>query len=232
MRTYRDLFGVPEFRVLFVTQCLTMAAAATAGLALGTIVHEETGSAVLTGLSMFGGPLVALLASAFLLSASDIIRPRRALVLVAAAIAVADLVQAVPGDAVAGAVRAARGGLAGAVDIGRRRRRLHGGPAAAGGVRARPGDPQHRRGVDADRGLRDRRRPPHRAQAREPVPGRGRVCRAGGRAAAAGAGGPGGPRERTRRPAYPRGQPAAPRLPGAPTALPELVGAERPDRGL
>ena len=48
-----------------------MVAGATAGLALGTIVHEETGSALLTGLSMFGGPLVALLASAFLLSASD-----------------------------------------------------------------------------------------------------------------------------------------------------------------
>jgi MFS family permease len=97
VRTYRDLFGVPEFRVLFVTQCLTMAAAATASLALGTIVHRETGSAVLTGLSMFGGPLVALLASAFLLSASDLVRPRRALVLVATTVAVADLVQAVPG---------------------------------------------------------------------------------------------------------------------------------------
>jgi MFS family permease len=97
VRTYRDLFGVPEFRVLFVTQCLTMAAAATSSLALGTIVHRETGSAVLTGLSMFGGPLVALLASAFLLSASDLVRPRRALVLVATTVAVADLVQAVPG---------------------------------------------------------------------------------------------------------------------------------------
>ena len=97
MRTYRDLFGVPEFRVLFASQCLTMAGAATAGLALGTIVHRETGSAVLTGLSMFGGPLVALLASAFLLSASDLMRPRRALVMVAVVIAVADLVQALPG---------------------------------------------------------------------------------------------------------------------------------------
>lgn len=97
MRTYRDLFAVAEFRVLFVSQCLTMVAAATAGLALGTIVHRETGSAVLTGLSMFGGPIAALIASAFWLSASDLVRPRRALVTVASVIAVADLVQAVPG---------------------------------------------------------------------------------------------------------------------------------------
>ena len=97
MRTYRELFGVAEFRTLFVTQCLTMAAGATSGLALGTIVHAETGSAVLTGLSMFGGPLVALLASSFLLAASDTVRPRRALVTVALVIAAADLVQALPG---------------------------------------------------------------------------------------------------------------------------------------
>lgn len=96
MRTYRELFGVAEFRTLFVAQCLTMVAGATASLALGTIVHEQTGSAVLTGLSMFGGPIAALLASAFLLSASDTIRPRRALVLVALVVAAADLVQAVP----------------------------------------------------------------------------------------------------------------------------------------
>jgi len=97
VKTYRELFGIPEFRTLFVSQCLTMAAGATAGLALGTIVHAETGSAVLTGLSMFGGPLVALLASTFVLAASDTVRPRRALVLVAVTVAAADLAQAVPG---------------------------------------------------------------------------------------------------------------------------------------
>ncbi|HEX6150919.1 hypothetical protein [Nocardioides sp.] len=97
MKTYRELFAVAEFRTLFVAQCLTMAAGATSGLALGTIVHAETGSAVLTGLSMFGGPLVALLASSFVLAASDTIRPRKALVLVGVVVALADLVQAVPG---------------------------------------------------------------------------------------------------------------------------------------
>ena len=97
MRTYREIFGVAEFRTLFVAQCLTMAAGATSGLALGTIVHAETGSAVLTGLSMFGGPLAALLASGFVLAASDTLRPRQALTLVAVVVTLADLLQAIPG---------------------------------------------------------------------------------------------------------------------------------------
>jgi hypothetical protein len=97
MHTYRDLFAVAEFRVLFVTQCLTMVAGATSGLALGTITFAQTGSAVLTGLSMFGGPLVALVSSTFLLSASDVMRPRRALAMVATVVCLVDLLQAVPG---------------------------------------------------------------------------------------------------------------------------------------
>jgi hypothetical protein len=97
VHTYRELFAVAEFRVLFVTQCLTMIAGATSGLALGTITFAQTGSAVLTGLSMFGGPLVALLTSTFLLSASDVMRPRRALALVAIVVCLVDLLQAVPG---------------------------------------------------------------------------------------------------------------------------------------
>lgn len=97
MRTYRQLFATAEFRTLFVAQSLTMAAGASAGLALGTITFAETGSALLTGLSMFGGPLVALLSSSFLLSASDTLRPRTALVVVAAVVGALDLVQAIPG---------------------------------------------------------------------------------------------------------------------------------------
>lgn len=102
MHTYRQLFAVPQFRTLFVAQCLTMAAGATAGLALGTITFAETGSALLTGLSMFGGPLVGVLSSTFLLSASDTLRPRTALVVVATAVGVIDLLQAVPGLPVPG----------------------------------------------------------------------------------------------------------------------------------
>ena len=97
MNTYRSLFAVAEFRVLFVAQCLNMIAGATAGLALGTITFAETGSAVLTGLSMFGGPFIALLSSTFLLSVSDVMRPRRALTLVASAVCLVELAQSIPG---------------------------------------------------------------------------------------------------------------------------------------
>lgn len=97
MRTYRELFGVAEFRTLFVAQCLTMASAAVSGLALGTTTYAATGSPVLTALSLFGGPLVRLAASWFLGAWSDLLRPRTALLLVASVMAATDAVQAVPG---------------------------------------------------------------------------------------------------------------------------------------
>ena len=97
MRTYRQLFGVAEFRALFGTQCLTVAAASIGSLALGTITYSATHNAVLSGLAMFGGPLIRLAASWFLLSASDLLRPRQALAAVAAIGCAADLLQAIPG---------------------------------------------------------------------------------------------------------------------------------------
>jgi hypothetical protein len=97
VRTYRELFGVAEFRVLFVIQCLSMAAAAIGSLALATITYAATHNPVLSGLALFGGPLVRLAASWFLLSASDLLRPRQALAAAAAVTCGADLLQAVPG---------------------------------------------------------------------------------------------------------------------------------------
>ncbi len=97
MRTYRQLFGVTEFRALFGTQCLTVAAASIGSLALGTITYSATHNALLSGLAMFGGPLIRLAASWFLLSASDLLRPRQALAAVAAIGCAADLLQAIPG---------------------------------------------------------------------------------------------------------------------------------------
>jgi hypothetical protein len=97
MRTYTELFAIREFRVLFVTRCLAVASMSVASLALGTITYAETGSAVLTALSLFGGPLITLLGSATLLGASDMLRPRTALLLLAGASLVADALQAVPG---------------------------------------------------------------------------------------------------------------------------------------
>ncbi len=97
VKTYRQLFGVGEFRVLFLSQCLTLAAHSVASLALGTITYQATGSPILTALSMFGGPLVRLVGTAFLGAIADIIRPRTALMVVALAGLTADLLQAIPG---------------------------------------------------------------------------------------------------------------------------------------
>ncbi|MGH3247342.1 MAG: MFS transporter [Trebonia sp.] len=97
MRTYRELFAVAEFRALFIAQCLAMAAASAGSLALGTVTYAATGNAVLTGLSMFGGPLIRLAASWFTSSAADLLRPRQALMAVAAVTGAADLLQALPG---------------------------------------------------------------------------------------------------------------------------------------
>lgn len=85
-----------EFRALFVTQCLTVGAASVGSLALGTIIYTSTGSPVLSALAMFGGPLVRLVATWFLASASDLLRPRQALTALAVVTVAADGLQAVP----------------------------------------------------------------------------------------------------------------------------------------
>ena len=96
VKTYRQLFAVTEFRVMFLSQCLMVMSGSVASLALGTIMFAATGSPVLTGLSMFGGPLVRLLGSWFLLALSDTLRPRQAQVVVGATIVVSSLLQALP----------------------------------------------------------------------------------------------------------------------------------------
>ena len=97
MKTYRQLFAVPEFRVLFLVQCLNVGAYAVASLALGTITFAATGSPVLTALAMFGAPLMRIVGQSLFGSGSDLVRPRTALVLVAATTLVTDLLQAIPG---------------------------------------------------------------------------------------------------------------------------------------
>lgn len=97
MRTYREVFGVGEFRAIFAAQSLTVASASIGSLALGTTTYAATGNAIASGLAISGGPLIRLVASWFLLSASDLLRPRTALCVTAAASLVADLLQALPG---------------------------------------------------------------------------------------------------------------------------------------
>jgi predicted MFS family arabinose efflux permease len=95
--TYRQLFAIREFRVLFVNRCVVMISVAASGLALGTITYDDTRSPVLTGLSMFGGPLVSLVASQLLLASSDSVRPRTALMFQMGAALASDALQLVPG---------------------------------------------------------------------------------------------------------------------------------------
>lgn len=95
--TYRSLFAVREFRVLFANFCVVVISVAASGLALATITYEATGSAVLSGLSMFGGPLVTIVVSQLLLASSDRVRPRTALMCQAGAALVANSLQLVPG---------------------------------------------------------------------------------------------------------------------------------------
>ncbi len=97
MHTYRQLFGISEFRTVFGAQCLTVASASIGSLALGMITYAATGNAIASGLAMCGGPLIRLIASWFLLSASDLLRPRTALCVTALASLAADLLQALPG---------------------------------------------------------------------------------------------------------------------------------------
>jgi len=95
--TYRSLFAIREFRVLFVNRCVVVISVAASGLALATITYEATRSALLSGLSMFGGPLVSLVVSQLLLASSDRVKPRTALTGQMGAALVSDALQLVPG---------------------------------------------------------------------------------------------------------------------------------------
>jgi hypothetical protein len=96
VRTYTELFAVSEFRVLFLSTCLNVGASSMASLALGTITFATTGSATFTALAMFGGPLVTLLGSSVLMSASDLLRPRFAILLIGGLLTAVNAVQAIP----------------------------------------------------------------------------------------------------------------------------------------
>lgn len=96
MTTYRSLFAIREFRVLFLARLFMMTGVVIGGLALGTVMYDATGSPVLTALAMFGGPLIQLVTSHFLLASSDLLRPRTALVITGMVAAVDDLLQLIP----------------------------------------------------------------------------------------------------------------------------------------
>ncbi|TDU03371.1 putative MFS family arabinose efflux permease [Streptomyces sp. 846.5] len=99
MTTYRDLFAVQQFRVLFVVRLFTMTAVVVNSLALGTVMYDQTRSSFLTAVSLFGGPLVQLGTARYLLASSDLLRPRTAMVLAACVSVTTATLQALPGEA-------------------------------------------------------------------------------------------------------------------------------------
>lgn len=97
MRTYQELFETPEFAPLLAVSAAHVAALTVSGLALGTLVHDSTGSPLLAALSMFGPKLVQMIGASVLLSAADRLPPRAATVGLALFFAVATTALALPG---------------------------------------------------------------------------------------------------------------------------------------
>ncbi|WP_037669820.1 MFS transporter [Streptomyces griseus] len=97
MRSYRDLFHVPEFTPLFLSAAGHTAAQTVSGLALGTLVYRATDSPLLSAVSMFGPSLAQVLGATFLLSGADRLPPRATLAGIACAFAAGTAVLALPG---------------------------------------------------------------------------------------------------------------------------------------
>ncbi|WP_448642615.1 hypothetical protein [Geodermatophilus sp. URMC 63] len=97
MLTYRALFALPAFRALWTGSALTTVASTTSSLALATLVHRQTGSALLTAVAAFGPSTAQALGATTLMSAADASPPRRTLVLVGTASTLALALQALPG---------------------------------------------------------------------------------------------------------------------------------------
>lgn len=97
MTTYRELFAVREFTVMFALRCTVLLSVSVASLALGTITYSSTGSTVLTALAVFGGPLVTLIGSSTVLGLSDTLRPRTATQANLVAMTGESALQAIPG---------------------------------------------------------------------------------------------------------------------------------------
>ncbi|TDD95442.1 MFS transporter [Actinomadura rubrisoli] len=76
---YRDLFGVPEFRVLFSLQALSVTTDSIRMIALSVQAFERTGSALLSALVFGAGMLPYAVGGALLLSLADRVPARRLL---------------------------------------------------------------------------------------------------------------------------------------------------------
>jgi MFS family permease len=94
--TYRALFAQPEFRALWTSTALSTVAATMSSLALATLVHRATGSALLTAVAMFGPSVAQVLGATTLMSAADASPPRRSLTVVGALTTLSLALQTIP----------------------------------------------------------------------------------------------------------------------------------------
>ncbi|GIH24218.1 membrane protein [Acrocarpospora phusangensis] len=97
MRTYRDLFRVPEFKPLFTVVSVQVGASTVSGLALGVLVYGATRSPLLSALSMFGPSFAQMIGALALLSAADRLPPRAAMTAIALVFAAGTAALAIPG---------------------------------------------------------------------------------------------------------------------------------------
>ncbi len=97
MRTYRDLIRAPEFRPIFLTSAVQVAAQTVSGLALGTLIYLATGSALLSALGMFGPSLAQLIGATTFLSAADRLPPRATMTTSCVAFGLGTAALALPG---------------------------------------------------------------------------------------------------------------------------------------
>ena len=96
MLTYRALFAQPEFRALWTSTALSTVAGTMSSLALATVVHRQTGSALLTAIAMFGPSIAQMLGATTLMSAADASPPRRTLAVVGALTTASLVLQTIP----------------------------------------------------------------------------------------------------------------------------------------
>jgi MFS family permease len=94
--TYRALFAQPEFRALWTSTALSTVAGTMSSLALATVVHRQTGSALLTAIAMFGPSMAQMLGATTLMSAADASPPRRTLAVVGALTTASLVLQTIP----------------------------------------------------------------------------------------------------------------------------------------
>ncbi|WP_405948592.1 MFS transporter [Streptomyces prunicolor] len=97
MRSYRELFRVPEYTPFFFSYAVQNAAQTISGLALATLVYRATNSPLLSAVSMFGPQLAQLLGATLFLSGSDKLPPRAALAGINSAFAACTALLALPG---------------------------------------------------------------------------------------------------------------------------------------